>query len=143
MNRLLTFLIIGASLSLSSGCATSPPNNPWEGLSVETDSATAALDCGGFPAPTGTTGTEIAYDQAGVNDLEAYRVCSEANQANVDEHAAQIKQLKLARKGLTEAGQAQRNIADMRAEMLEDERKRNFFEKIGLYAVILGMGFAL
>jgi len=142
MSQFLTSCIIGLNLILS-GCAASPPNSPWEGLSVETDSATAALDCGGFPAPTSATGTEIAYDQAGVNDLEAYRVCSEANQANVDEHAAQIKQLKIARKGLTEAGQAQRNIADMRAEMLEDERKRNFFEKIGLYAVIIGMGLAL
>jgi len=141
MNRLLTCLIIGASLS--SGCATSPPISPWEGLSVETDSATAALDCGLFPAPIKATEVEIVYDGGGVNDLEAYRVCSEANEGNVDEHAAQIKQLKIARKGLTEAGQAQRNIADMRAEMLDDERKHHFWQSIGYWVVIGAMGFAL
>ena len=143
MSRLPTFWMVGLSLLILSGCAASPPVSPGEGLSVETDSATAALDCGGFPAPTGATGTEIAYDQAGVNDLEAYRVCSEANQGNVDEHAAQIRQLKIARKGLTEAGQAQRNIADMRAEMLEDERKHHFWQSLGYWVVIGAMGFAL
>ncbi len=88
-------------------------------------------------------GDEVVYDKASLNDLNAYRVCSEANEAIAGEHALQIGQLKLARKGLTEAGRAQRNIADMREEMLRDERRHNFFQSIGLYAVIVGMGFAL
>ncbi len=140
MSRLLTCLIIGASLS---GCATRPPNSPWDGLSVETVPAAAALTCGSFPAPITATDAEITYDLAGVNALEAYRVCAEANEGNVDEHAAQIKQLKITRKGLTEAGQAQRNIADMRAEMLEDERKHHFWQSLGYWGVIGAMGFAL
>lgn len=140
MIRLLTSLIIFASLS---GCATSPPISPWAGLSVETVPAAAALDCGSFPGPSGATDEQITYDQAGVNALETYRVCAEANQGNVDEHAAQIKQLKIARKGLTEAGQAQRNIADMRAEMLEDERKHHFWQSLGYWVVIGAMGVAL
>jgi hypothetical protein len=70
-------------------------------------------------------------------------VCSEANEALVDQHSAQIAQLKIARKGLVEAGIAQRNIADMRETMLIDERRHNFWNNLGLYAVIVGMGFAL
>ncbi len=141
MSRLLTLLIIG--VSLSSGCATSPPVSPWAGLSTETVAAAGAVDCGLFPAPSRATGAEIGYDEAGVNDLEAYRVCAEANQANVDEHAAQIAQLKIARKGLTEAGQAQRNIANMKQEMLDDERRHHFWQSLGYFVVIGAMGFAL
>jgi len=83
------------------------------------------------------------YDKAGLNDLNAYRQCSEANEGIAGEHALQIGQLKIARKGLVEAGLAQRHIADMREEMLKDERQHHFFQSIGLYAVIIGMGFAL
>ena len=141
MRMSLIFLIIGASLS--AGCATQAPESPWAAATTETGAATAALDCGSFPAPTRATEAEIAYDQAGVNELEVYRVCAEANEANVDEHAAQIGELKISRKALVEAGQAQRNIATMRAEMLEDERKHNFWTSIGYWIVILGMGAAL
>ena len=137
----LIFLIIG--LSLSAGCATQAPESPWTAVTTETGAATAALDCGSFPAPTTATGVEIGYDQAGTNALEQYRLCSEANQANVDEHAAQIGQLKVSRAALVEAGQAQRNIADMRAQMLEDERKHNFWTSIGYWVVIVAMGLAL
>ena len=136
-------LIVLVLYGCVNGCAISPPVSPWAGLSVETDAASPALDCGTFPGPSEATAAHIVYDEAGVNDLEAYRICAEANQANVDEHAAQIKQLKIARKGLTEAGQAQRNIADMRAEMLEDERKHHFWQSLGYWVVIGAMGIAL
>jgi hypothetical protein len=79
------------------------------------------------------------YNKASLNDLNDYRQCSEANEAIASEHALQIGQLKLARKGLTEAGRSQRNIADMRQTMLDDERRHNFFQSIGLYAVIIGL----
>ena len=72
-----------------------------------------------MPRPDEVIGQSIVYETAGA--LEAYRVCSEANEAIAAEHVQQIGQLKLARKGLTEAGQAQRNIADMRQEMLADD----------------------
>ena len=120
----LIFCIIG--LSLSAGCATRPSISPWAGLSTDTSPAAASLDCGSFPAPVRATMAEIVYDEDGVNALETYRVCAEANQGNVDEHAAQILQLKITRKGLTEAGQAQRNIAAMKQEMLDEERRHHF-----------------
>lgn len=139
MSRWLMFLIVGVSLS---GCATSPPESPWAGLTTDTEAATASIDCGSFPFPSSATGVEIVYDEAGVNSLEAYRVCSEANEANVDEHAAQIMQLKISRQALTEAGQAQRNIATMKQEMLEDERRHHFWSNIGQWILIIGLGAA-
>jgi len=73
-----------------------------------------------------------------MNDLEDYRQCSEANEAIAGEHVLQIGQLKLARKGLTEAGQAQRRIADMKETMLQDERKHHFWQSLGYWVLIAG-----
>ncbi len=105
---------------------------------MDTRPAAAALDCGPFPYPTRATAAEITYDEAGTNALEAYRVCSEANQDNVDEHAAQIQQLKVARAALVDAGKAQRNIANMRQQMLEDERRHHFWQSLGYWVLIVG-----
>jgi len=138
MRMWLTFLISFALVS----CATPIPN-PWIGLDTDLSPAATPLDCGSFPLPSESHKTHVVYDKAGLNDLNAYRRCSEANEAIVTEHALQIGQLKLARKGLVEAGQAQRHIADMREEMLRDERRHHLFQSIGLYAIIIGMGVAL
>lgn len=140
MRMLLTFLIVGLSLS---GCASAPPDNPWDSLTVDTDPAATSIDCGRFPAPTDATGAQIVYNEAGVNELEAYRVCSEANAGMANEHAAQIGELKTSRAALVEAGKSQRNIADMKQVMLEDERRHNFWTSIGYWILIVGMGAAL
>lgn len=131
----MRYLII---LALLSGCATTP--NPWQDLDVDLSPATDPIHCV-LPRPDEVVGQSIVYTSA--HALEAYRVCSEANEAIASEHVQQIGQLKLARKGLTEAGQAQRHIADMKQEMLDDERKHNFVTSIGYWIVIIGMGAAL
>ena len=139
MSRLLICLIAGA---IFSGCATQTPN-PWTGIEVSSKAAATPVDCGRFPLPSDVVGTGIVYDNAAANDLEAYRACSEANKGIAAEHAQQIDQLHIATRGLVEAGKAQRNIADMRAEMLSDERRHHFFSTIGYWVVILGLGVAL
>ena len=141
MNGLTKTLAIFLT-SLGASCATAPPD-PWVDLETETEAAVTPLDCGKFPFPYTFTDTEVTYDKSGTNDLNDYRICSEANQAIASEHALQIDQLKISRKGLTEAGQAQRRIADMKQTMLEDERQHNFWTNMGLYVVILALGFAL
>jgi len=131
-------LIAGAALS---ACAT-PPANPWQGITVDTNPATRPLDCGSFPMPADYLGDGIAYDLAGVNALEAYRTCSEANETIAAAHAEQIGELRTATAALVEAGKSQRNIADMRAEMLEDERRHHFWQSIG-YWILIGGAIAL
>lgn len=139
-----TYPAFWISLSLAlSGCASAPPNNPWIALTTETSAAATPLDCGSFPVPTESDTTGVVYDKSGLNRLNDYRKCSEANESIADEHAKQIDQLKISRKNLTEMGRAQRNIADMKQEALDDERRSNFFQSIGLYVVIAAMGFAL
>jgi len=134
MRKLILCSIVGAL----SGCASVPAENPWDGLTTETKAAAAPLDCGKFPLPTESSDSTITYDVAGMNDLEDYRQCSEANEAIAGEHVLQIGQLKLARKGLTEAGQAQRRIADMKQIMLEDERRHHFWQSLGYWVLIAG-----
>ena len=132
----LIFLI--SFVALLSGCATQAPSN-WDGLDVDMSAATTPLDCGGFPAPT----EGAVYDKAGFNDLNEYRKCSEDNEAIAAELAAEVDQLKISRKGLTEAGQAQEDIAAMKQEMLDDERQHNFYTSIGYWILIIAMGAAL
>ena len=120
---------------LLSGCATVTPN-PWIGLDTDLSIATTPIHCV-MPLPDEVIGQSIVYETS--VPLEAYRVCSEANEDIVSEHALQIHQLKLARKGLTEAGQAQRRIADMKQTMLNDERRHNLYMSVGYWVVILGL----
>jgi len=134
MRKLVLSLI---SLGLVS-CATQTPD-PWQGLETEIEAATTPLDCGSFPLPSEEYKTHVVYDKASLNDLNDYRQCSEANEGIAGEHAMQIDQLKIARKGLTEAGQAQRNVAEMRQTMLNDERRHNLFMSLGYWVIILGL----
>ena len=104
--RLAIFLILGGLVS----CASEPVNH-WQGLDTDTSPATSPIDCGSFPYPDESSQDGISYGKSGVKALDAYRTCSEANKAIAAEHKAQIEQLKLARKGLTEAGRAQFQVA--------------------------------
>lgn len=140
--RVLILSLISSAVLLS-GCATTAPNNPWVGLDTDISPAVAPSDCGSFPLPSESYPTRVVYDKAGLNDLNAYRLCSEDNEAIAGLHAKQIGQLKIARKGLTEAGQSQRNIADMRQTMLQDERRHHLYSSVGYWIAIIGMGLAL
>ena len=133
MRILVCFLIVG----VLSGGATST-TNPWKDLTMDTSAAVGPRDCHRFPLPSSFTIDTIVYDESGANALEAYRACAEDNKDLVIEHAAQIRQLKIARKGLTEAGIAQRNISDMRQEILEQERRHWLFERIGYVILTIG-----
>ena len=135
MQRFLTFLMISAILS---ACATTTPN-PWLGLDTDLSPATEPLHCV-LPRPDEIVGQSIIYTSA--HGLEAYRVCSEANAAIVTEHALQIGQLKIARKGLVEAGAAQRRITDMHKQMLEEERRSHLISTVGWAAIAIA-GIAL
>ncbi len=121
-----------------SACATTAPN-PWIGLDTDLSAATSPIHCV-LPRPDEIVGQSIVYTTA--HSLEAYRLCSEANEAIATEHVAQIGQLKLARKGLVEAGAAQRRITDMHKQILEEERRSHMISTIGWAAIAIA-GIAL
>ena len=134
MKMLKTLWLVG----VLSGCTTIAPD-PWLGLDIDLSPATEPLHCV-LPRPDEIVGQSIVYTSA--HGLEAYRVCSEANAAIVTQHALQIGQLKIARKGLVEAGAAQRRITDMHKQMLEEERRSHLISTIGWAAIAIA-GIAL
>jgi len=131
---LILFLVGGIS-----ACATPAPN-PWQGLDTNLSPAADPIHCV-LPRPDDVIGQSIVYETA--HALEAYRLCSEANEAIVIEHAAQIGQLKIARKGLVEAGQAQRRVCDLKDEIIKEERQHFFWQSVGQWVVIGACGLAL
>jgi len=137
MRTLVLCLIAGLS-----SCASQPPN-PWESIDVPRGTITQPIELGKFPLPSQTRVENILYDTQGVNDLEAYRLTAEANTAIATAHAEQIEALRKGIEGLVEAGKAQRRIADMRQEILEEERRHWMFEKVGYWFAIIGLGLAL
>lgn len=130
---LLSFLA-GSLLALSS-CA-SVPVNPWDGIEAPSEAIESPLPCAELPAPQ-------AFDDIGKGRIQAMRECAVANYDIASEHVIQIQHMRESVGHLTEAGQAQYRIAQMKQEMLEDERRHNFWTSIGYWFVIIGMGIAL
>ncbi len=114
-----------------SGCAVAPPENPWNDIEVPTESAERPLELPQWPLPTSFTDTEATFDLEAVRALEAHRVVADANTAIATAHAGQIDELRSAAGYLVEAGAAQRRVADLRLEILEEERRSWLWQKMG------------
>ena len=127
------------------GCAATPTPDPWQGIEVETRPTTTPLVLPVWPLPVEFTEDKAVFDLEGVRALEAYRVAAGGNTEIAAAHADQIDDLRTATKALVDAGKAQRKVADLRLEILEEERRHWMFEKISYWAgfLIIGLGVAL
>lgn len=98
-----------------------------------------------FPSPVSMNEETVTFDLDGANAISAYIVTAEANTGIGNEHAEQIDADRVAIKALVDAGKAQRKVADLRKEILEEERRHWFWEKISYWAgfLIVGMSVAL
>ncbi len=137
MNRWLILLAAGASLALSSGCATTPIPDPWATLEASAEPAQQPLRLPEWPQEASSTDHSVTFDLEGARAISAYIATAEGNTAIALEHAAQIDALNQAAAALIEAGMAQRKVADLRLEILQEERRHNVIEKIGLYAMMI------
>lgn len=135
MRKWLILSIVGVALS---GCATPAPN-PWQTLDVTTAPAQTAVTAPSWPVPESFTGTHATFTLAQIQQLEQIRTACVANTGLVNAHAGRIDALNRATIHLKDAGQGQRIISDMRAEQLESERRHHFFERLGYWAIILGL----
>ncbi len=93
-----------------------------------------------WPAPIDITEETVTFDVEGARMLEVYRVAGGGNTEIAEEHAGKIDDLQTAVKALVDAGKGQRLIADMRLEILEEERRHHFWERLAYYA---GMVFVI
>lgn len=130
------FVILLAA-GLLTACASAPKPNPWDSITVDQSPATEPLRLPDRCLPVEVTDTAAVFDRQGVLCLDSYYEIAEANTDIAAEQAEQVDDLKQAASDLVEAGQAQRRVADIRQEILEDERKAHFYEKIGLWGLVL------
>lgn len=77
-------------------------------------------------------------DAIGKGRIAAMRECAMANYDIASEHVIQIKEMRIATGHLVEAGQAQRRIAEMKQQMLDDERRHHFWQSLGYWVLIAG-----
>ncbi len=127
---------------VSASCATTQ-SNPWETVEVDQAPAERPLPLPVFPVPVSFTAESVTFDLAGAQELEAFRVAALANTEVANEHASQVDSYREAVGHLVDAGKAQRRIADMRQEMLEDERRHHVWTSIGYWVAIIGLAAAL
>lgn len=140
MRTWLILLTAGASLV---GCATSPAPNPWDDITVPLDAPAEPVATPALRSPVSVDGEMVTFDIPGALAIDNLLTAAETNEAIARAHAAQIVQLRLAIDGLVEAGRAQRMVAEMRAEMLEDTRRQHTFEKAFYWVVIGALAVAL
>jgi len=79
----------------------------------------------------------VTFDLEGARRLETWRVIGSGNTEIAAAHADQVDDLRDAARSLVEAGQAQRTVAEMRREILEEERRAHAIEKIGYWSAML------
>jgi len=138
MKHYLTLFLIG---TLCSACATTQPN-PWDSIELDEKPVEAPLVLPELPKPTIVGDTVVlSPDQAA--QVRDYGIIARANTIMAQEYAKAINERQRANTALVGAGKAQRIQSEMRLEMLEDERRHNFFTSIGYWVVIIALGAAL
>lgn len=138
MKHYLRLFLVGA---LISGCAAAP-TNPWDDVQVDVTPVEDPLALPGLPVPT-IEGDKVVLTAPQAAQVREYGIIARANTDMAGEYAGSINERKRANAALVDAGKAQRVQSEIRLEMLEDERRHNFFEKIGLYIVIIALGVSL
>ena len=132
--RWLTLLAAG----LLAACATSNDPNPWDDLEVETEPAPRPVALPDWPSPIHYDADTVTFDLEGAKRLERFRVVSVGNYDMAEASADEVDALNDAAGHLIEAGKAQRALTDLQRQIVEEERRRHFFEKITYWA-----GFAI
>ena len=121
-------------------CAT--PADNWD-IKVPDSAVPKVIELPAFPDPIESNNDMAVYSKDAVKEMVLYTIAAKANTGAGEELAEEVKDLRRGAEKLVEMGKIQENISNMKGEALDDERKHNFFEKIGLYVVIIGMGVAL
>ena len=138
MKHWLKLFLVGA---LISGCST-VQTNPWDSIETEETPVTGPLVLPELPKPT-IVGDTVVLDASQAAQIRAYGIIARANTTMAEEYSKSINERQRANTALVEAGKAQRVQSEMRLEMLEDERRHNFFTSIGYWVVIIALGVSL
>lgn len=136
MRTWLTLLTVGASLCIS-GCASTPSPDTWGSIEIPGDPATQPVALPEWPQPIDFTENTVTFDLDGAHRLESWRVAGTGNTEIAAANADQVDDLRDAARSLIAAGKAQRRVAELRREILEEERRAHLYEKVGLWAMLV------
>lgn len=125
--------LIAAALALA-GCAATPTPDPWADYEPHDEPVAAPIEHDGWPEPIAYTDETVTFDLNGALALESWRIAGLGNYEIASELMHQVIALREENDALVRAGRAQRQVAEFRRQMLEDERRAHAIEKITLWA---------
>lgn len=139
MTRWPIWLVIG----ILTGCATDSPALPDWNIPEASAEVTAPLPLPALPELQ-LEGDRAYIDRQGVIELTQYREAAEANTTIAGENAAGLEAQAAAYNALIQAGKFQAEIAAIRQEMLDQERRQALIDRSVYRAIILvGLAAAL
>jgi len=118
------FLILGTL----SGCANTPVSLPSWDIPQATEEAQQPLELPVRPQATLSETGMAEFSQEGMLQLQRYAAASEANFAIARANAQALEAQSRAYNALIDAGELQRQVAEIRAELLELERRDHFID---------------
>ena len=136
MTKILLILYL-SGLALS-GCASAPTPLPeWQSLPLASVEIQRPLDLPARPLAASATETTITFDEQGIRDLESFYLIAQGNQMVGESNAEALEAQSRAYNALLQAGELQRQIAVIRQELLEQERKNHFWDNIFYRGIIV------
>lgn len=137
--------MLASSLALLGCYAPLARENPWEGLRRASDGVVEPLPLPDLPTPIvlERDGQElVAFDGEGRRSLLELVEVAEANTQIADELRSALQEQDTAYNALVDAGAAEYRLSEMREEMLREERRARFVERIGHWVLIGVLGVA-
>jgi len=140
--HLCSIAIVSVSLI---GCQTNPVELPlWDDLEYASTDVVSPTVLPARPAPESSDQHTVSYDAAGFDILISYMDVSDANYDVAVALALALQAQAVAYNHLIDAGKMQRQIAVIRAELLQEERTGRTVDRIFYQGIIvLGLLAAL
>ncbi len=122
---------ITAGLALLVGCAAAPPRiSPWDAIEPFDDTPpTEPLELPDYPEFR-IGDDAVTTDAAGGQTLQIFREAAIANTEIAWEHGDQVAELRTAYNALARAGQAEHELAELRAATIDEERRAHLWARL-------------
>ncbi len=133
--------MICLSVLAISACAT--PADNWSDIKLPVAEVPELIELPPFPQPIESDENVAIFTKEDVKDMVIYTLAAKANTEAGRELAAAVVDLQDGVESIVDAARVQENISNMKSQMLEDERKHNFFMTIVYWGAIAVLGIAL
>ena len=137
--RLLSLLLIAGGLA---ACAASPPrSNPWADKAMAFEPAAKPVPLPQWPEST-ICGPSVCLTPQAANALLLYADVADQNYTIGVELAGAVDELGVAYNSLVKAGAAEHELAELRGDLVDAERKARVWDKLGYWSLLALLGAA-